>query len=152
MGKNLSEAGAIGVTVYLTVVGTIVNLLFTTTMAFGLTRGIYGQRIVVLLVLFTVLFSAGMIPTYLVVKATGLLDSIWALILPSAIGSVTLIIIRQFFMSLPQELFEAAIMDGANDLQLFGRLALPLSKPALAAFGCSMPYRIGTRTLPASCT
>lgn len=126
---------SIFVTIFITVVGTFVNLLFTSTMAYALTRSILGQRFFLFMVLFTFLFSAGMIPTYLVVKATGLLDSIWALILPVAISPFNLIVMRQFFLSIPYELNEAALIDGANDLQIFSRIILPLSKPALAAFG-----------------
>lgn len=123
------------VTIFITVVGTFVNLFFTSTMAYALTRSIWGQRFFLFMVLFTFLFSAGMIPTYLVVKATGLLDSIWALILPVAISPFNLIVMRQFFLSIPNELNEAALIDGAHDLQIFSRIILPLSKPALAAFG-----------------
>ncbi|MHA2855950.1 carbohydrate ABC transporter permease [Paenibacillus lautus] len=117
-----------------TVLGTIVNLLFTATMAYALSRPIVGQRTVMFMVVFALLFSAGMIPTYLVVQETGLLDSIWSLILPVAIAPFNLIVIRQFFMNLPSDMIEAGIVDGANDLQIFGRIILPLSKPALAAF------------------
>ncbi|MDI4645027.1 carbohydrate ABC transporter permease [Cohnella hashimotonis] len=129
------------VTVYITILGTLVNLFFTTTMAYGLSRKIYGQRFIMLAILFTMLFSAGMIPTYLVVKETGLLDSIWSLILPAAIAPFNLIIVRQFFMSLPQELSESALIDGASDLVIFRKIVLPLSKPILAAFG--LFYAVG---------
>lgn len=118
----------------LTVLGTIVNLFFTATMAYALSRPIVGQRTVMFMVVFALLFSAGMIPTYLVVQETGLLDSIWSLILPVAIAPFNLIVIRQFFMNIPSDMIEAGIVDGANDLQIFGRIILPLSKPALAAF------------------
>lgn len=117
-----------------TVLGTIVNLFFTATMAYALSRPIVGQRTVMFMVVFALLFSAGMIPTYLVVQETGLLDSIWSLILPVAIAPFNLIVIRQFFMNIPSDMIEAGIVDGANDLQIFGRIILPLSKPALAAF------------------
>lgn len=117
-----------------TVLGTIVNLFFTATMAYALSRPIVGQRTVMFMVVFALLFSAGMIPTYLVVQKTGLLDSIWSLILPVAIAPFNLIVIRQFFMNIPSDMIEAGIVDGANDLQIFGRIILPLSKPALAAF------------------
>ncbi|VTR62388.1 Inner membrane ABC transporter permease protein ycjP [Actinobacillus pleuropneumoniae] len=117
-----------------TVLGTIVNLLFTATMAYALSRPIVGQRTVMFMVVFALLFSAGMIPTYLVVQETGLLNSIWSLILPVAIAPFNLIVIRQFFMNIPSDMIEAGIVDGANDLQIFGRIILPLSKPALAAF------------------
>lgn len=117
-----------------TVLGTIVNLFFTATMAYALSRPIVGQRTVMFMVVFALLFSAGMIPTYLVVQETGLLDSIWSLILPVAIAPFNLIVIRQFFMNIPSDMIEAGIVDGANDLQIFRRIILPLSKPALAAF------------------
>ena len=126
---------SIGVTIELTVIGTIVNLLFTTTLAYMLSRQVFAQRTIMFLVVFTLLFSAGMIPTYLVVKETGLLNSIWALILPVAISPYYLIVMRQFFLSIPEEIREAAVIDGANDLNVFARIILPLSKPALAAFG-----------------
>ncbi|QNK57072.1 MULTISPECIES: carbohydrate ABC transporter permease [unclassified Paenibacillus] len=123
------------VTVEITVIGTLVNLLFTTTFAYVLARPIIGQRIMMFLVVFTMMFSAGMIPTYLVVKGTGLLNSIWALIIPAAINSFNLVVVRQFFLNIPRELSEAATIDGANDLHIFAQIMLPLSKPALAAFG-----------------
>lgn len=126
---------SLGVTGYVTVVGTLVNLAVTVTMAYGLTRNALGQRVIMLLVVFTFLFSAGMIPTYLIVKETGLINSLWALIIPGAISSFNLIVIRQFFLSIPNELNEAALIDGANELRTFLSIILPLSKPSLAAFG-----------------
>ncbi len=123
------------VTTGITLVGTAVNLLFTASMAYALSRPIFGQRVLLLLVLFTLLFGAGLVPTYLVVKATGLIDSYWALILPNAISPFNLIVMRQFFLSLPEELTDAAVLDGANELQIFWHIILPVSKPALAAFG-----------------
>ncbi len=121
-------------TVLVTVLGTTVNLFFTATMAYALSRPIIGQKTVMFMVVFTLLFSAGMIPTYLVVKETGLLDSIWSLILPVAITPFNLIVMRQFFINIPDDLTEAGIIDGANELQIFSRIILPLSKPSLAAF------------------
>lgn len=132
---------SIGVTIYITVVGSIVNLLMTATMAYSLTRNIWGQKFYVFLVLFTFIFSAGMIPTYMIVKATGLIDSYWALIIPGAINSFNLIVIRQFFLNIPSELNEAALIDGANDLKIFTSIVVPLSRPAFAAFG--LFYAVG---------
>lgn len=126
---------SLAVTAGITVVGTLVNLAMTASMAYALSRPIYGQRVLLLLVLFTLLFGAGLVPTYLVVKATHLINSYWALILPTAISPFNLIVMRQFFLSIPEELTEAAILDGANELQIFLRIILPISKPALAAFG-----------------
>ncbi|WP_047983331.1 carbohydrate ABC transporter permease [Ornithinibacillus californiensis] len=129
------------VTVYVTVVGTAVNLFFTSTMGYALTRNVTGQRTILFLVLFTLLFSAGMIPTYIVVKETFLINTLWALILPIAISPFNLIVMRQFFLSIPEELKEAALIDGANEIQIFSKIILPLSKPALAAFG--LFYAVG---------
>lgn len=126
---------SIFVTVYITILGTLINLFFTATLAYVLSKPVVGQKIVLFAVMFTLLFSAGMIPTYLVVKETGLLNSIWALILPAAISPFNLIVMRQFFMSIPPELNEAAVIDGANDLHTFVKIILPLSKPSMAAFG-----------------
>ncbi|MCH6268982.1 MULTISPECIES: carbohydrate ABC transporter permease [Neobacillus] len=129
------------VTIYITVVGTAVNLIFTATMGYALTRSVIGQRAILMMVIFTLLFSAGMIPTYMIVKATGLINSLWALIIPVAISPFNLIIMRQFFLSIPDELKEAAIIDGANEIQIFSKIILPLSKPSLAAFG--LFYAVG---------
>ncbi|MBO9604548.1 MAG: carbohydrate ABC transporter permease [Paenibacillaceae bacterium] len=129
------------VTTKLTVTGTLINLAFTATMAFGLTRRALGQRTLLLLVLFSTLFSPGLIPNYIIVKETGLLDSTWSLILPGLISPFILIVLRTFFLNIPSELDEAARIDGANDLHIFARLILPLSKPALAAF--SLYYAVG---------
>ncbi|SEM94065.1 carbohydrate ABC transporter permease [Lihuaxuella thermophila] len=123
------------VTAFVTVAGTFVNLTVTSMMAYALSRPITGGRMFQFMVLFTFLFTPGMIPTYLIVKATGLIDSVWSLILPAAVNSFNLIVMRQFFLNIPNELNEAAVIDGANDLQIFFRIILPLSKPALAAFG-----------------
>jgi putative aldouronate transport system permease protein len=123
------------VTALITVIGTLVNLAFTASFAYALSRPVIGGKPVTFLVLFSMLFNAGMIPTYLVVKETGLMNSIWAMILPVAIAPFYLIVMRQFFQSIPSELHEAAHIDGANDLQSFWRIILPLSKPSLAAFG-----------------
>lgn len=124
---------ALWVSTLLTVGGTAVNMFMTTTMAFGLSRrGIVGSRFVLGLVLFTMLFTSGIIPNYLLVKQLGLLDSFGALILPGAISAFNLVILRQFFMNLPEELLESARLDGASDLRILLQIVLPLSKPILA--------------------
>ena len=125
---------SIFVTIFITVAGTLVNLFFTSTMGYALSRPIPGRSFFMFMVLFSFLFSAGMIPTFLVVKGTGLMNSIWALIIPVAISPFYLIVMSQFFRSIPEELIEASIVDGANQLQIFRKVILPLSKPSLAAF------------------
>jgi len=126
---------SIWVSAVVTVGGTFLNLLFTVTMAYGLSRPFLGQRPLIFMVLFTFLFNAGIIPTYLIVKETGLIDTLWALIIPVLISPWNLIVMRQFFRNIPEELTEAATVDGANPFKIFSSVILPLSKPALATFG-----------------
>ena len=119
-----------------TVVGTVVNMLLTTTLAYPLSKSwLKGRNVILNMVVFTMLFSGGMIPNYLVVKGLDLLDSYWALILPGAISAFNLIIVKNFFQELPGELEEAAKIDGCSDLGIFTKIVLPLSKPALASVG-----------------
>lgn len=132
---------SIFVTIYITLIGTAISLTLSATMAYGLTRNVLGQRTLLLMVVFTLLFNAGMIPLYLVVKETHLMNTIWALIIPSAVSSFNLIVIRQFFLSIPSELNEAALIDGASELRSFWSIILPLSKPALATIG--LFYAVG---------
>ncbi|OAS15637.1 carbohydrate ABC transporter permease [Paenibacillus oryzisoli] len=130
------------VTVLITVGGTIVNLIMTCLMAYPLSRrDLIGRRPIMMMVIFTLLFSGGMIPTFLIVKALGLLDSMWALIIPSAISTFNLIILKNFFQQMPDGIEESAKIDGANDLSILIRIILPLSLPALATFG--LFYAVG---------
>jgi putative aldouronate transport system permease protein len=129
-------------TVVVTFVGTLVQLALTVTMAYPLSKvDLPGRRTLLSLVIFTMVFSAGMIPTFLVVKDLGLLDSYWSLILPMAINPFSLIIIKNFFQQLPNELEESAKIDGANELQVLRHVVLPLSKPVLATF--ALFYAVG---------
>jgi putative aldouronate transport system permease protein len=122
-------------TLFITVVGTILNLLFTFTMAYGLTkRTLPGRGFIMGCVIFTLLFTAGIVPNYLLVKSMGLLNSQWALIWPVLTNAWSLIIVKSFFDSLPPELDDSARIDGCNDLGVFFRIAIPLSLPAIAAF------------------
>jgi putative aldouronate transport system permease protein len=126
---------ALLVTIGVTAVGTFVQVALTLTMAYPLSkRHLPGRTLFINLVLFTLVFSGGMIPTYLVVRELGLLDSYWALILPLAINPFYLLIVKAFFQELPDALEEAARIDGCNELQVFWRIVLPLSKPIIATF------------------
>lgn len=121
---------------FIMITGTIVNMAFTTTLAYPLSKSwLKGRNFVLNMVIITMLFSGGMIPNYLVVKATGLLDSYWALILPGAVNAFNLVIVKNFFQELPHDLEEAAKIDGCSDLGIFAKIILPLSKPALASVG-----------------
>ncbi|WP_274650123.1 carbohydrate ABC transporter permease [Paenibacillus humicola] len=133
---------SLGVTVFITVAGTLINLIFTTLTAYPLARKeFWGRGPVMLLILFTMLFSGGMIPTFLVVKSLGLLNSFWSLLIPNAISAFNLIVLRSFFLQLPDGLEESAKIDGCNDFQILLRIALPLSLPALATF--ALFYAVG---------
>jgi putative aldouronate transport system permease protein len=129
-------------TICVTAVGTLVQVMLTFTMAYPLAkRYLPGRALVLNLVIFTLVFSGGMIPTYLVVRDLGLLDSYWALILPLAINPFYLIIVKSFFQELPQALEEAARIDGCNEMGVFFKIVLPLSKPIIATF--SLFYAVG---------
>jgi len=129
-------------TVWITVVGTLVNLGVTSLIAYVCSRQRFsGRRVLLFMVLFTMLFSGGMIPTFLVVKATGLMNSLWALVLPSAVSAFNLLVMREFFESIHESIIESATIDGCNDLGIFFRIVLPLSIPSLATF--TLFYAVG---------
>lgn len=122
--------------IYITVVGTIVNLMFTSLMAYPLARKtLKGRRWVLIMVLFTMLFSGGMIPTYFVVKWFGLIDTYWSQMIPGAISAFNLIVLKNFFQQIPEGLEDSAKVDGSSDWGVLFRIVLPLSLPALATFG-----------------
>ena len=126
-------AHALGVSVGLVLVGTTVKMIATVALAYGLSkRGVPGSKFVLVLVLATLLFRPGLIPSYLLVKNLGLIDTYQSLILPGLIGAFYLVILRNFFMNIPRELIEAARLDGASDWQVLVQVVLPLSKAVLA--------------------
>lgn len=123
---------AFGVSVFLVVAGTIINILMTVITAYPLAKtGLKGRRAVMLFIIFIMIFSAPLIPSFLVVKALGLLNTIWALIIPGALSAFNMILCLTFFRSLPEELFEAARVDGMNEYRILFRIAIPLSVPIL---------------------
>jgi len=127
---------AFKITIWITVVGTAVNLILTSLMAYPLSRrNLPARNFFLLMIVFTLLFSGGIIPTYLVVKSVGLLDSIWAMILPNAVWSFNVLIMKSFFEGLPEELFESARMDGAKEFRILIQIVTPLSIPVLLTVG-----------------
>lgn len=133
---------ALMVSIGVTLVGTMLSLAVSAMMAYGLSRpGSFGNKPILMLVLFSLLFSPGLIPLYLTVKQVGLLNSYWSLILPGLISAFNIIVLRSFFMNIPQEIFESARIDGASDWSIFTRMVLPLSKPVLAVIG--LFYAVG---------
>ena len=125
---------ALGVSALITIVGTILSVLLTILTAYGLTRTkeVPGSRFILLMILFTLLFSAGIIPNYLLVKGVGLLDSLGSLILPGVISAFNLVVVRNFFMEIPGEIFDSARVDGASEWQILWRIVVPLSKSVIA--------------------
>ena len=130
------------VTIVITVVGTLVNLVMTCLMAYPLSRkALPGRSVIRTAVTFTLVFSGGMIPMYLVVNSLGLIDTYTSLILPGAISSFNLILVKNFFQEIPESLIDAAQIDGSSEMNTLARIVLPLSKPALATF--TMFYAVG---------
>lgn len=130
------------VSLLVTGVGTTLSLAATALLGYALSRrGAFGMRFALLLVLGSLLFAPGMIPVYLTVRSLGLIDSYWALIVPSMVSAFNVVVVRAFFAGIPAELYESARLDGASEWQVFSRIALPLSKAVLAVVG--LFYAVG---------
>ena len=120
--------------VFYTVAGTFVQVVTTILIAYPLSRRhFYGKDAITGIVLLTMFFSGGLIPTFLMVKSLGLIDSRWAMILPGAMAGFQVLVARTFFQTaIPEELVEAAELDGASQIAIFARIVLPLSTPIIA--------------------
>ena len=122
------------ITVMRTVFGTALALIIQTMMGFSLSqKKLPGRKALMLIVVFTILFNGGMIPNYLIVRYTGIMNTLLALIFPMVVSAFNVIILTSFFSSIPESLGESATVDGANDLVIFIRIYLPLSLPVLAS-------------------
>lgn len=129
-------------TIVYTVCGTFVNVVCTILCAYPLSRKeFYGRGFFTIMIVITMFFSGGLIPSYLLVQKLGMVNTMWALILPGAISAWNMIIMRTFFQGIPNELFESAHMDGANEFSVIYRILLPLSTPIMATI--SMFYAVG---------
>lgn len=129
-------------TVLITVVYTLFSMILTILMAYPLTKKrLKGRKFFNFLALFTMYFSGGTIPIYLNIKELGLLDTPWSLILPGMLSTYNMIILKSFFQALPNELEEAAIIDGANDFRVLFEIYLPLSMASLATL--TLFYAVG---------
>ena len=134
---------AFGNSVFITFFGTAINLFFTVTMAYAISKKrIRGRNFFLNMVIFSMFFSGGMIPSYIVNSSwLHLKDTYWAVLLPGAISAYNMMIVKNFFQSLPQELEESAHIDGCGDIYCLWRIVLPLSLPVLATFG--LFYAVG---------
>ncbi|NME06133.1 carbohydrate ABC transporter permease [Psychrobacillus sp. BL-248-WT-3] len=121
-------------TILYTAVGTLLHLFVLLPCAYALSRKeLMGSKYILWFVLFTMMFSGGLIPTYLVVKNLGMLDTIWAIVIPGVVGAWSILVARTFFQSsIPDQLVEAAKIDGASDFYMFIKIVLPLSLPIIA--------------------
>lgn len=129
---------AFGVSVIRVILGTSINLILTILCAYPMSQPDHkfrGRKIYVMMFLITMVFNGGMVPTFLVVKAVGIYDTIWALILPQAVQVFNIILMMNFFRGLPPALSESAFVDGANHFQVMTKIYLPISKPSLATVG-----------------
>ncbi|MBK6644148.1 MAG: carbohydrate ABC transporter permease [Anaerolineales bacterium] len=120
----------------ITLLGTAISLVLTVPLAYGLsTRNLTGRKVIMAIVLFTYLFSPGLIPVYLLITGMKLTNNYLAVILPPAVSVYNTLVMMSFFEGLPEELKEAARLDGANELQVLWHVILPLSKPILLTIG-----------------
>jgi putative aldouronate transport system permease protein len=127
---------SIGVSILITVTGTAFSMLVTILLAYSLScKQLRGRSLLLFLITFTMIFNGGIIPTILIVRRTGLYNSIWALMIPNAISAYNLILMKNYFVSLPEELRESARIDGCHELRLIFQIILPVSLPILATIG-----------------
>ncbi|MBQ8654958.1 MAG: carbohydrate ABC transporter permease [Clostridia bacterium] len=134
---------AFGNSVFITVFGTIINLFFTVTFAYPLSKQkLRGRNFLLNMVIVSMFFSGGMVPGYLLVSNwLGMKNTYWSVLLPGAISAYNMMIVKNFFQGIPQELEESAHIDGCNDLVTLIKIVLPLSLPVLATFG--LFYAVG---------
>ncbi|MFV0504390.1 MAG: carbohydrate ABC transporter permease [Lachnospirales bacterium] len=123
------------VSLFVTIFGVIINMFLAVIAGYVLSRKyLQGRNYMLTFIIFTMLFSGGLVPTYLVIKDLGLINSLWSMILPTAMNTYYLIIIKNYFQGLPDGYFEAAKIDGAGEWTMLWRIAVPLAKPIIATF------------------
>ncbi len=132
--KNGSIFDGMKVTLLITIIGVLYNMLLTVSLAYGFSREFPGKKLFMMMIVFTMYFSGGLIPFYLLIKDLKLVDNIFSMVLPSGVSIMYMTVIRQNFESLPAELEESARIDGAGDLTILFRILLPLSVPILVTF------------------
>lgn len=131
----------LAVSAVITIVGTLLALVVTISMAYALSRPVLFGKPMLMAIVLTLFFSPGLIPMYLMVKQLGLLDSIWALILPGLFAGFNFVVMRSFFMGIPRELLESARIDGASDFRILWSVVIPLSRAVIAVVG--LFYAVG---------
>lgn len=121
-------------TIFYTIVGTLLHLFLLLPCAYALSRKeVMGKTLILWIILFTMMFNGGLIPTYLVIKSLGMVDTTWAIVIPGVVGAWSILVARTFFQqSIPDQLVEASKIDGASDFYIFIKVVLPLSMPIIA--------------------
>ena len=141
----LFESGfflSLGVTVFVTVVGTFLSLLITVMAAYPLSKPRFrGRKFILLLYVFSMLFYGGIVPSYMLMKALNLLDTIWSMIIPFLVVPFNLLVVKTFFEQLPESIEESAEIDGATNWRILRSIVLPISLPVLATIG--LFYAVG---------
>ncbi|MHA0858245.1 carbohydrate ABC transporter permease [Paenibacillus sp. CMAA1364] len=123
-------------TIYYTVLGTSINLFFTAIAAYPLSRpNFFARKFWMFAIVITMFLQPGIIPNYLIVQKLGLIDTVWAIVIPNAIWTFELIILKSFYESMSDQIREAAVIDGASEFRILFNIVIPLSKPALASVG-----------------
>lgn len=127
---------AFTVSVFITVAGTLINLVATATLAYPVSREEYvGRKLIMLMVLITMIFSAPLIPNFLLMKNLHLMNTPWAMILPGAISAFNFFVMHSFFKQLPAEVIDSARIDGCGEVRILMSMVVPLSKPVMASLG-----------------
>ncbi len=130
-------------TLLFTTTGTFLGLFLTVSLAYPLSRDDFpGKDVILKFMVFTMFFSGGLIPLYLLVSNLGWIDTIWAIIVPNAIIIFNVLVMRTFFMGIPQALIDAGEIDGLNQLQILSHIVIPLSKPIIATIGLFIAVQI----------
>ena len=134
--RNSDMIDALKINLFVTLVGTLLNLITTMMLAYPLSRGdLPGRGLFIKIIVTTMIISAGMIPTFMVVKNTGLVDTVWSLIIPSLVTVYNFIVMKAFFEGLPTDMFESARIDGAGEFRILWQIVLPLSLPIICTIG-----------------
>lgn len=133
--SNSNFTGSMLISVTRTVLGTAISMFVITTAGYALSKDFRGRNALMWIFVFTMLFSGGLIPSYILITTLGLKDTLWSLVLPGAFGAYNLILIMNFFKTIPKALEEAAFIDGASFFGIFRKIYLPLSLPGLATVG-----------------
>jgi putative aldouronate transport system permease protein len=130
------------VTIFTVVVGTLYNLFFTVTTGFALSRSsFFGKKFIMNMIIFTMFFSGGLIPFYMLVISLGLKDTLFALFVPASLDTFNMLLVRNYFLSLPKALEESARIDGANDITIMTKIYIPIAMPVIVTV--ALFYAVG---------